>query len=196
MMETILSLCLGLGLSAACGFRVFVPLVVVSVASLTGHLHLAEGFQWIGTYPALVAVAAATLIEIAAYYIPWVDNILDTIATPAAVIAGTLITAAQVVEISPFLKWSLALIAGGGAAGIVQSATVFLRGASSMGTGGIANPLVATGELAGSLITSFLGLLVPVLAALLVLMVAVVVGVRLWRGRATPGTKAASSSPA
>src|SRR5438445_1621214 len=148
-MEPVLSLLIGIGLSAACGFRVFVPLLVVSIASRTGHLHLSHGFEWMGSDAALIAFAAATVLEIAGYYIPWVDNLLDTIASPAAVVAGTLITASLVTDISPFLKWTLAVIAGGGAAGLIQGTTVVARGASSTGTGGLANPLLATAELGG-----------------------------------------------
>jgi len=83
-METLFSVSAGVGLSAACGFRVFVPLLVMSIASLSGHLPLAHGFEWIGTYPALVSFAVATCVEVLGYYIPWVDHALDTIATPAA----------------------------------------------------------------------------------------------------------------
>ena len=165
-MESFLSFLIGVGLSAACGFRVFVPLLVVSIASYTGHLHLSSGFEWMGSTAALVAFATATILEIAAYYVPWVDNLLDTIASPAAVIAGTLITASLVADMSPFLKWTLAVIAGGVVAGLVQGTTVVTRGASSAGTGGLANPILATAELGGSLITSILSLLVPVLVAL------------------------------
>ena len=92
-MDTLLAVSLGIGLSAACGFRVFVPLLVMSVASLSGHLTLAPGFQWIGTYPALITFSVATVAEIGGYYIPWVDHLLDTMATPAAIVAGTVITA-------------------------------------------------------------------------------------------------------
>src|SRR6267142_2150432 len=140
-MQTLMSICLGIGLSAACGFRVFVPLLLMSIASLSGHLPLAHGFEWIGSYPALVAFSVATCLEIAGYYIPCVDNLLDTIATPAAILAGTLVTASMVADVTPLLKWTLAIIAGGGAAGIVQGTTMVARGASSAGTGGLANPL-------------------------------------------------------
>jgi len=145
-METLLSICVGIGLSAACGFRVFVPLLVMSIAALSGHLTLAHGFEWIGSYPALVAFAVATCLEIAGYYIPWVDHLLDTVATPAAIIAGTLVSASLVADVSPLLRWALAIIAGGGAAGMVQATTVLTRGASSAGTAGLGNPLVATAE--------------------------------------------------
>lgn len=163
-MDALLAICLGIGLSAACGFRVFVPLLVMSIASLSGHLTLASGFQWIGTYPALLTFSVATILEVGGYYIPWVDHLLDTMATPAAIVAGTVITAAMVSNTSPMLKWTLAVIAGGGAAGLVQGTTVLARGASTATTGGLGNPFLATIELGGALFTSILAVLAPLLA--------------------------------
>ena len=166
-METLLSIGIGLGLAAACGFRVFVPLLVASIAARAGYLSLAAGFDWVGTEPALYAFATATLLEILAYYIPWLDNALDAIATPAAVIAGMLVGAAVFTDLPPFLKWSLAIIAGGAAAGMVQGATGLLRLKSTALTGGLANPVVSTLELAGSLVTAVMALMVPVVALVL-----------------------------
>src|SRR5579864_205745 len=103
-METILCVCLGIGLAAACGFRVFVPFLIMSIASLSGHLQLAHGFEWIGTYPALTTFSVATFLEVAGYYVPWVDHLLDTVATPAAVVAGIIVTASVVSGMSPLLK--------------------------------------------------------------------------------------------
>src|SRR6266481_5655833 len=143
-METVLSICLGVGLSAACGFRVFVPLLIMSIASLSGHLTPAHGFEWIGSYPALVAFSVATGLEIGGYYIPWLDHVLDTIATPAAIIAGILISASMFTDMSPVLRWTLAVIAGGGAAGLVQGGTVVTRALSTSTSGGLANPVVST----------------------------------------------------
>ena len=163
-----LALLTGIGLSAACGFRVFVPMLVVSIASHAGYLELAPGFEWIGSYPAMGAFGVATVLEIGAYYIPWLDNLLDTVATPAAVIAGTVLTASVVGDLNPFLRWSLALIAGGGVAATVQGATVAVRGASTATSGGLLNPLASTGELAGSTATAVLAVAAPVLAVLLV----------------------------
>jgi len=175
-METLLAISLGIGLSAACGFRVFVPLLVMSVASFSGHLTLAPGFQWIGTYPALITFSVATVVEIGGYYIPWVDHFLDTMATPAAIVAGTVITAAMVSNTSPMLKWTLAAIAGGGAAGLVQGTTVLARGVSTATTGGLGNPFFATIELGGALFTSILALLVPLLAVGLIAVFLFVIG--------------------
>jgi Domain of unknown function (DUF4126) len=166
-METLLCVCLGIGLSAACGFRVFVPMLVMSIAALSGHLHLAQGFTWIGTYPGLITFSVATVLEVGGYYIPWLDHLLDTMATPAAIVAGTVATAAMVTDMSPMMKWTLAIIAGGGAAGIVQSTTVVARGISTGATGGLGNPIFATIELAGSVFMSVMTILVPVFGVIL-----------------------------
>ena len=166
-METVHCICLGIGLSAACGFRVFVPMLVMSVAALAGHLHLSPGFAWIGTYPALITFSVATVLEIGGYFIPWLDHLLDTMATPTAIVAGTVATAAMVTDMSPLMKWTLAIIAGGGAAGVVQGATVAARGVSTGTTGGLANPVFATIEFAGSAVMSVLTILAPIFAVIL-----------------------------
>jgi hypothetical protein len=165
-MDTLLSVFVGVGLSAACGFRIFVPLLVMSVASITGQMTLSPEFEWIGTYPALAAFAVATIFEIAAYYIPWVDNLLDAVAIPAATVAGTIVMASAVSEMSPFLKWALAVIVGGGVAGTVQGFTTITRIASTATTGGLGNPVVSTVEAGGSLLMSILAIAVPVLAVI------------------------------
>lgn len=180
-METLMSVMLGIGLSAACGFRVFVPLLAMSIASLSGHLTLAHGFEWVGSYPALVTFSVATCLEIAGYYIPWLDHLLDTMATPAAIVAGVMVSASLVTGMSPLLKWTLAVIAGGGAAGLVQGATVVTRGASTATTGGLGNPVVATLELAGSVIMSVLAITVPVAAVAVLVVFLTILGRFLWR---------------
>jgi hypothetical protein len=184
--DTVLSVAVGIGLSAACGFRVFVPLLIVSLASLTGNLSLSSGFAWIGTLPAAIAFGTATVLEILAYYIPWLDHLLDTVATPAAVVAGVIASAAVFTDIAPFLKWTLALIGGGGIAGLIQGATVVTRLKSTAVTGGLGNAVVSTGELFGSVGTSLLSLALPFVAVALVVLILVLVYLttrRLFFGR-------------
>lgn len=171
-MDVLFNVALGIGLSAACGFRIFVPLLVMSVASLTGNLTLSPGFQWIGTWPALVVFSAATVTEVAAYYFPWIDHALDVVATPAAIVAGIVVSASLVTGISPMLKWTLAVIAGGGAAGLIQGTTVLARAASSASTGGLGNPIVATLEFLASLITSIISVMLPIAALILLAIIA------------------------
>ena len=166
--ETLISIALGIGLSAACGFRVFIPLLIMSIAALTGRLTLASGFEWIGTVSALIAFGTAAVFEVSAYYIPWIDHVLDTIATPAAVVAGVIASASVITDLDPLLKWILALIGGGGAAGLIQGATLLLRMKSTAMTGGLGNFLVAGGEMMGSVVTSLLALLVPFITLALI----------------------------
>ena len=161
--ELILSVIVGVGLSAACGFRVFIPPLVMCIAAKAGHVSFGAGFVWMESNVALVAFSIAAILEIGAYYIPWLDNALDTITAPAAVVAGTMTTAAMLGDISPWMKWSLAAIAGGGAAGAVQVTTTVARGASSVLTGGLGNWVVSTGEGIGAVITAILAIVVPIL---------------------------------
>ena len=167
-METIIGLMVGIGLAAACGFRVFVPLLGISIAARSGHLTLSPDFLWMASDVALAAFALATVLEIATYYIPWFDNLMDSLATPAAVVAGAIVTAAMVGDMSPFLKWSLAIIAGGGVAGVIKAGATTVRAASSVTTAGFGNPIVATGELAGSALTAGLAITMPVVTVALV----------------------------
>jgi len=165
-LETITSILLGIGLSAATGFRIFIPFLVASVAAITGYLPLSPSFEWIGTHPALIAFGVATIFEIAAYYIPWFDNLLDSIATPAAFIAGAILMVAVIIGLPPLAKWALAIIAGSGAAGIVQSGTTLTRAASTATTGGLGNPVVSTVEAGSSFGLSLLAILLPVIAGI------------------------------
>ncbi len=167
MSETALSICLGLGLAAACGFRVFVPLLVVNVAAKAGFLTLGDNFAWLESTPALIAFGAATAIEVGAYYVPWLDNLLDTVSSPSAVTAGTILTASVVTGMDPFFKWTLAAIAGGGVAGGIQVLTSGTRGASSLLTAGFGNFAVSSAELAGSVLFSVMSVVVPVIAVIL-----------------------------
>ena len=168
-LDLALSIALGVGLAAATGFRVFLPMLVVSAAAYTGHLPLSETFAWLATPGTLIMLGVAALVEILAYYIPGVDNLLDTLATPAAVVAGTLVSAAVITDLPPMLKWTTAIIAGGGVAGLTQGVTALLRAKSTVLTGGVGNPVIATAELGGSLLVSLLALVAPLIALLVVI---------------------------
>jgi hypothetical protein len=185
-----MSICIGVGLATACGLRVFIPLLVAGVTSHFGYLPLAPGFQWMASTPALLAFAVAAGVEVAGYYIPWLDNALDAIASPAAVLAGTIVTVAVLKGMDPFQQWALGIIAGGGMAGLVQGTTVVARGASTVGTAGLANHLIATMELTGSILVSVLVVFVP-LAVIAVLAIVAFLIVR-WILRRKPSQAAPS----
>ncbi len=174
-MQYIISLLIGISLSATSGFRLFVPMLVISYASLTGRLELSPAFEWIGTYPALAAFAIAALLELTAYFIPYVDNLLSTAAVPVSILAGTIITASVMVGLPPMLTWTLAIVAGGGAALGGSSLSNLLHSGSTVTTGGTANPLLSLAETVISVILSVLAVLVPLLAFLLLALLVFVV---------------------
>jgi len=195
-MDTAMAALIGLALSATCGFRVFVPLLAVCIATRAekaegeSYVQLAENFSWLASDPAFVVFLVAAIFEIAGYYLPIIDNFLDTLATPAAVVAGTLITAASLVDMEPWL-WVLGVVAGGGTAGAVQATTVVARAASTVTTGGLGNPVVATVETGYSFLGSLLAVVIAPLA-LAVSLLLVFTGVFIWirrRRRAATETR-------
>ena len=175
--ETLLDLLLGISLSAASGFRVFVPLLVMSGAAVLGHFDLPADFDWIETDQALIIFAVASLIEVVGYYIPYFDHFLDIFATPAAVIAGTLITASVTSDMNPVLQWTLAIVAGGGTAGLTKGASNIIRAISLAVSAGLTNPIVATIELALAITIAVLAIAVPAITGILVI-VGLAIGVQ------------------
>jgi len=182
--ESVFGILIGVGLSAAAGFRVFIPLLGLSIAGYFQWLPLGEGFAWIASWQALVAFSVAALLEVGAYYMPWLDHALDMILAPAAAIAGTILTASTVGDVSPFLKWSLAIVAGGGVSSLVHLGTAGIRAAVSLPTGGLANPVVSSGEGLSALILTVLAVFIPVLAFALALWIVFRMFRRLQKRRA------------
>ena len=184
-MQLIVAGALGLGLAACSGFRVFVPLLAASAAYHFGYLTPASGFAWLGSWAALLTLATATALEIAGYYIPVVDHLLDTLTTPASFVAGSLLMTSALPEMDPSTRWTLGILVGGGTAGLVQTGTALLRGASTAATGGLANPVLATAENTLAVGGVALTLLLPLVAAgaVLLLLVYILSRLRRWRAR-------------
>jgi hypothetical protein len=172
-MEVIVSLCVGIALSASSGFRVFVPMLVANLASKYELLQLSQGFEWLSSPIATTIFGVATIVEIGAYYIPFIDNLLDTLAVPSSFVAGTILTTSFLQIDSPVFQWSLGILAGGGVAGTIQSGTGLLRLASSKFTGGIGNPVFSTIENISSVTISLLTLWIPIIMAIFVLILAI-----------------------
>lgn len=183
--QLLLAGALGLGLAACSGFRVFVPLLATSVAYHSGYLAPTADFVWLGSWAALLTLATATVVELAGYYIPLVDHALDTLTTPASFVAGTILMTSALPHLDPTLRWTLGVLVGGGTAGLVQTSTALLRGASTATTGGLANPVLATIENVLAVGGVTLTLLVPLVAAVLVglLLIFILSRLRRWRAR-------------
>lgn len=178
-----LSAFIGIGLAAASGFRVFLPMFAVSLASYMGWISLPENFHWLGGLPTLIATGIAMISEILAYYIPFIDHLLDTINIPLATIAGSILFASQFTTMDTFPQWALALIAGGGTAAAISSGFAGTRAASTATTGGLGNSVVATTETAGAGIMSILAMAAPIIAAIIavvLLILVFVLGKKIW----------------
>jgi len=176
MDNPILLLIMGVGLAAACGFRVFLPMFAAALAAHEGMIQIDPSFAWLTSDAALWVLGTATVVEIAAYYVPWVDNLLDTIASPAAIVAGALMTAPFISGVDPLLQWVLALVVGGGVAGGVQTLTTGTRAMSTATTGGLGNPAVSTVEAGAATTLSVVSIVLPAVAGLMVLGLFVLVG--------------------
>ena len=164
----LVGIALGIGLAAATGFRIFIPLLIAGLAARFEVVPLGDSFQWLASTPALVTLGTAAVAETLAYYIPGVDHALDLIAGPATVAAGVVASAAVMADVPPAILWPVAVIAGGGAAGLTKGSTALLRAKSGLATGGLANPVVSTVETVGATGIALLAVLVPVLCLLAV----------------------------
>ncbi|WP_418359886.1 DUF4126 domain-containing protein [Sphingobacterium detergens] len=159
---------IGISLAAATGFRIFMPLFLLSLGCRLELFQVGNEWAWAGSNLVLITTSIAMVIEVAAYYIPVVDNILDTISIPLATIAGTLLFAVQFTDISPFFRWSAAIIAGGGTAATISTVLAGTRAASSIGTAGLGNFIISTMETIGSSVLTILAIFVPFMAVLVV----------------------------
>lgn len=169
--ESIISIFLGVGLAASVGFRVFLPLFTLSLAGYYNIIPLNESWNWIASTSAIITLGIATLLEIFAYYIPWFDNLLDTIAVPLAAVAGTAVMVSTVADLSPVITWALAIIAGGGTASAIKGTAASTRLASTTTTAGVANPIISTVETGTSMVMSVFSIFIPIVAIFLVILI-------------------------
>ncbi|NLO71449.1 MAG: DUF4126 domain-containing protein [Porphyromonadaceae bacterium] len=181
--EIITAVALGIGLAASAGFRVFIPMLVASVAAHFNIIPLNESFAWLGSVPAMLSFGVATVVEILAYYIPFVDNLLDTVTTPLAVGAGTLLMISVLPVEGELMKWIMGFIVGGGAAATIQSGSVLSRFTSSKFTAGTANPVVSTGENVAAVGSSVSALFIPIIVAIIFILIAIVIFFKLFEWR-------------
>lgn len=174
-LELLTAVAIGIGLAASAGFRVFVPMLVAAVAAKTGVLPLNESFQWLSSWTAIIILGTATVVEILAYYIPFVDNLLDTVSTPLAIGAGTLLLTSVLPIDSELIRWITGAAVGGGSAAVVQSGSALTRLTSTKLTAGIGNPVVATVENVAATGTSILSLVIPFFVLALFLLLTILI---------------------
>jgi len=190
---SLVSIALGVGLAAATGFRVFLPLTIAAIAARTGALPLSHGFEWLASTPALVTLGTATVLETLAYYVPGVDHVLDVLASPASVAAGVIASAAVMADVPPGVMWPLAIIAGGGIAGLTKGSAAVVRAKTGLATAGLGNPVVSTAETIGATVLSILAIALPIVC--FVAVVALLVWATRKAGRLVFGRRRAAKAP-
>ena len=172
----IMATLMGISLAAASGFRVFLPPFLLSVAARLDIVWFLEldlvgtQFEFFTSTLAIVVLGIATVAEFAGFYAPWIDNALDTVATPASILAGVAMTAIVLEGTDPIIQWVVAIVAGGGVAATIQSATVATRSLSSTFTFGLGNSAVATGENVASVALTLIAILIPFISAFVVIL--------------------------
>jgi hypothetical protein len=171
-LNMLLSVAAGIALAAAAGFRAFVPLFAAGLAIHFGWMEPARGFDWLGEPVVLVALGTATAAEIAAYYVPGVDHVLDLLGAPVAVIAGIVAAAGVMVGLPDWLRWLTAIGAGGAVATAGHALNALGRAKTGAASGGVGNPVYSTAELANSVLISALAVALPVIAVLLLIALA------------------------
>jgi hypothetical protein len=186
--EALFSVALGVGLAAATGLRVFLPLLVAAIAARADWIALADAFAWLESAPALIMLSTAALFEILAYYIPGLDHVLDLLAAPAAVGAGVVASASVMADVPPAVMWPVAIIAGGGVAGVTKGGAALLRAKTGVATAGLGNPIVSTAETVGASAVSLLAIVLPALILVVVMALVSWLLVKLLRrrGRGSP----------
>ena len=181
VVELVVGICAGISLSAACGFRVFLPLLAVSIAAHFFGFKVNADFEWIGSWTSIVSLATATIVEIVAYYLPFVDSLLDFINVPLAFVAGAVVMSGVLPDVHPYLKWSIAGLLGSSAAGLTQLATTIIRGASTATTAGAGNNVVSSSEDVCATFFSLGAILFPLIAIVVVTIILCVLGSRAKR---------------
>ncbi|ACB54123.1 hypothetical protein cce_4775 [Crocosphaera subtropica ATCC 51142] len=179
-MESLVSLFLGLALSASCGFRVFVPLLIISIGAVENWITLPEDLLWLDSNQAIILFSVASLVEVILYYFPWLDNALDMITLPLASIVGIWVTQSYLPEMTPLAQWTLAIIAGGGTAGITKTLNSLLRVGSTATTGGLSNPIFSTIELIGATIIATMGMIIPVAMGVVIICILILGVIKAW----------------
>jgi Domain of unknown function (DUF4126) len=179
---------LGIALSASSGFRVFVPLLVSNLAVKFGAISITPDFAWMASHTATGILSVACVAEIASYYVTYIDNLLDSIALPASVIAGTLLTSQFLPIDDPAIKWGLGLLAGGGVAGTIQSSTTLLRLASTKFTGGFGNAFISSFENFASVIVTILAIWLPIIMGVSALLLSIFLLKKVFKKKAKNNT--------
>jgi hypothetical protein len=175
-------LAMGFALAACVGLRAFLPLFLAGLAARGGYVDLGASFQWMESTPALVVFGSAVVFEILADKIPLLDHALHAAEAFVKPAAATILAASLLTNLDPLTAMTLGLIGGGTVAGAVHALKGTARIASTATTGGLANPLLSLVDDVLATAGTLLAFVVPLLAVLLLLVLAAL-GLWIYRRR-------------
>jgi hypothetical protein len=175
-------LAMGFALAACVGLRTFLPLLAAGLLARAGYVSMGASFAWMESTPALVVFGSAVVFEFLADKVPGLDHALHAVEAFVKPVAATLLAASLFTNLDPLLAMTLGLIGGGAIAGTVHVARGTARLISTGTTGGLGNPLLSFVDDGLAIAGIVMAILVPILAALVVLIVAIM-GVRFFRQR-------------
>lgn len=167
----LIAFCLGIGLSAACGIRMFLPLLLIAVNQKFHLLETSYYVDWLDSNLALIILITATLIEISAYYIPLIDHILDVVNVPLVFVAGLLSMASILPDMPLYMDKILGLIVGGSTAVTINGLVGIGRLKSTTLSAGTTNPFYATIENIMTIVITILSFVIPVIIGIIVILI-------------------------
>jgi hypothetical protein len=158
-------------LSGAAGIRSALTMLIVSMAVSAGYLHPDPHFAWVGSSWFMLLAFAATVVEFFADKVPALDHMLHAIHLALAPVVGAL-AAGSGDSGAPLLGIVLAML-GAGNALFVHSARAAVRVGSTATTAGLANPVISLVEDGIAVFFIVVAILLPGLAALLLVLLMV-----------------------
>lgn len=168
---------LGLGLASATGLRTFLPLLMLALAArfeLFG-VRLIDQMEWLVSWPAIAALATATVAEFAGDKIPTVDHALNAVGYVTRPVAGAVAAGSVFWAVDPTAAAVAGIIVGAPAALAFNAAQTGARVGSTATTGGLGNPVVSLIEDVLAVLTVVVAFLAPVIVPVLLIVLAIVV---------------------
>ena len=177
----------GLGLAAPAGLNAYIPLLILALADrLSERIALAAPYDAISSTPGLLVLLVLLTIEIAVDKIPGLDHANDLVQTAIRPAAGAVLVLATAggVALDPWLAGLL----GVAVAGLVHAAKTAVRPVSTLGTGGLFNPLISLGEDMVAVLASVSAVFLPILTVGFLALFAVFAVAAIRRAHRSPAT--------
>jgi hypothetical protein len=180
--DWVTALALAVALSAVSGLRALLPILLTGLVARAGWVDLGPTFEFLSGNRALIIFGVAALLEIAGDKIPALDHALDTVHSFLRPLSGSLLAAAALSRVTdPTHALVGGIVLGAPTALVPHAVKSTARIASTVFTGGLANPFLSILEDVLAVVLFILAVVVPILAAVTVIVLMVLLARRLGR---------------